>query len=124
MHSLSVLFSSSPRIIGCVCFVHDHSVNQTKLDPKAFKHVFLGYSQGQKGYRCYSPTLHKFVIFEDVTFFEFTPYFIKESSKSPSFATENDFMFFSNNSSAPNVDADLMPHSFWIEVNNTYQIHN
>ena len=35
------LFSLPPRIFGCVCFVHDHSTNRTKLNPKAFKCEFL-----------------------------------------------------------------------------------
>ena len=44
-----------PRIFGCVAFVHVHNQNRGKLDPRALKCVFLGYSSTQKGYKCYHP---------------------------------------------------------------------
>jgi len=41
---LSLTFSTSkgisPKVFGCVCFVHTRS----KLDPQSFKCVFVGYS--------------------------------------------------------------------------------
>lgn len=37
--------------------------------------VFFGYPQSQKRYRCYSPTLQRYLISANVTFFEFVPYF-------------------------------------------------
>ena len=40
----------------------------TELDPKALKCVFLGYSRFQKGYRCFSPDLNKYVVSIDVVF--------------------------------------------------------
>uniref|UniRef100_A0A2N9EHC7 Integrase catalytic domain-containing protein n=1 Tax=Fagus sylvatica TaxID=28930 RepID=A0A2N9EHC7_FAGSY len=44
-------FSVPPRVFGCVSFVHNHSPNRDKLDPRAHKCIFLGYSRTQKGYR-------------------------------------------------------------------------
>jgi streptogramin lyase len=40
-----------PRVFGCVCFVIDHRPSVGKLDPKAVKCVFVGYSGKQKGYK-------------------------------------------------------------------------
>lgn len=37
--------------------------------------VFLGYSHVQKGYRCFSPSTHRFYTSANVTFFEDIPYF-------------------------------------------------
>jgi hypothetical protein len=68
-------FSVPPRIFGCVSFVHNHSPNHDKLDPRAHKCIFLGYSRTQKGYRCYSPSLRKHFLSVDVTFFEDIPYY-------------------------------------------------
>ena len=48
-----------PRVFGCVSFVHVHSQNKGKLDPKALKCVFVGYSSTQKGYKCYHPPSKK-----------------------------------------------------------------
>ena len=63
------------KVFGCTTFVHVHSQHRSKLDPKAIKTVFLGYSSTQKGYRCYCPLNKKIYISSDVTFFENTPYF-------------------------------------------------
>ena len=63
-----------PRIFGCVAFVHVHSYQRTKLDPRALKCVFVGYSSTKKGYKCYPPS-KKFFVSADVTFSESESYF-------------------------------------------------
>ncbi|XP_071918386.1 retrovirus-related Pol polyprotein from transposon TNT 1-94 isoform X2 [Coffea arabica] len=73
------VFKLPPRIFGCVCFVHQLTPGVDKLDSRAIKCIFLGYARAQKGYRCYSPVLNRFFTCADVTFFESTPYFIKQS---------------------------------------------
>ncbi|RVW84739.1 Retrovirus-related Pol polyprotein from transposon RE1 [Vitis vinifera] len=52
----------------------------TKLDPKALKCVFLGYSRLQKGYRCFSPDLNKYLVSTDVVFLEDTSFFSSPTS--------------------------------------------
>lgn len=64
-----------PRIFGCVVYVHLHTHQRTKLDPRALKCVFVGYGSSQKGYKCYHPPTHKFYITMDVTFHEHTLYY-------------------------------------------------
>ena len=51
------------------------SPGQDKLFAKATKCIFLGYSQLQKGYCCYSPDTHRYFLSADVTFFEDSPFF-------------------------------------------------
>ena len=69
------LFPILPRVFGCTCFVQNRSPSRTKLDDKAFRCVFLGYSFMSKGYRCYDPlTRHMHNSF-DVTFLEDVPFF-------------------------------------------------
>ena len=46
----------------------------SKLDPKSLKCIFLGYSRVQKGYRCYCLSLHRYLVFVDVTFLENTSF--------------------------------------------------
>jgi hypothetical protein len=74
-----------PKIFRCVSFVHIHSQSREKLDPKALKCVFVGYSSTQKAYKCYHPPSKKFNVLADVTFNEqesyfTTPYLQGESS--------------------------------------------
>ncbi|KAJ9564855.1 LOW QUALITY PROTEIN: hypothetical protein OSB04_000821 [Centaurea solstitialis] len=69
------LFPIDPKIFGSTCFVCDTRPHITKLDPKSLKCVFLGYSRLQKGYRCFSPTLNRYIVSRDVTFHENVPFF-------------------------------------------------
>ncbi|KAM2165513.1 hypothetical protein ACFX1R_039652 [Malus domestica] len=50
----------SPRVLGCVAFVHVHpSQQQNKLEPRALRCVFMRYAITQKGYWCYHPPIKK-----------------------------------------------------------------
>ena len=64
------LFCLPPRVFSCVCFVHILTPGQDKLSAKATKCVFLGYSQFQRGYKCYSTDTNRYFISADVNFFE------------------------------------------------------
>ena len=69
----------TPKVFGCVNFVHIHAHNRGKLDQRALKCIFVGYCATKKGYKCYHPFSWKFFISMDVTFVErqfffFTPY--------------------------------------------------
>ena len=68
------LFPIEPQVFGCTCFVRDVRTLVSKLDHKSLKCIFLGYSRVQKGYRCYCPTLRRYFVSIDVTFFETTPF--------------------------------------------------
>jgi hypothetical protein len=68
-------FIVPPKVFGCTCFVHDYRNSVGKLDPRAVKCIFLGYSPTQKGYRCWSPTERKFFVSMDVTFHENEPFY-------------------------------------------------
>ena len=71
----------TPKVFGCTAFVHVHSQHREKLDPRAIKCVFLGYSSTPKGYKCYNPSTKIFYIFVNVTFTEKKPFFPKSSLK-------------------------------------------
>ena len=66
------LFPIEPRVIGCTCFVLDVCPHMSKLNPKSLKCIFLGYSQVQKGYKCYCFSLCRYMVSADVTFLENT----------------------------------------------------
>ena len=48
------------KVFGCVSFVHVHKQYRDKFDPRALRCIFLGYSNTQKGYKCYHPPSRKF----------------------------------------------------------------
>ena len=43
------------KVFGCIAYVHVPDEFRRKLEPKAEKCIFVGYSLQQKGYRCYNP---------------------------------------------------------------------
>ena len=64
------LFPIEPRIFRCTCFVRDVRSHVFNLDPMSLKCIFLGHSWVQKGYRCYYPSLCRYLVSIDVTFLE------------------------------------------------------
>lgn len=66
-------------MFGCTAFTHVHSHLRGKLDPRAIKCVFIGYSPIQKECKCYDPSTKRVFVSLDVTFFENTPFFKKSS---------------------------------------------
>ena len=68
------LFPIEPRVFVCTCFVQDVRPHVSKLDPKSLKCIFLGYSRVQKGYRCYCPSLRRYLVSVDVSFLENTSF--------------------------------------------------
>lgn len=72
----------SPRVFGCVAYVHLHKNQRTKLDPCALRCLFVGYATHQKGYRCYDPSSKRTYVTMDVTFSESDTFF-SPTSNSP-----------------------------------------
>lgn len=73
LHSFSnthVLSTLPMRVFGCSVFVHIHAEYQGKLDSKALKCIFVGYSSNQKGYKYYSLITRRFYNSMDATFFK------------------------------------------------------
>ena len=76
------LFLIKPRIFGCTCFVRDVRPHVSKLNPKSLKCIFLGYSRVQKDYRCYCPSLRRYLVSIDITFLENVPFSLPPTHKS------------------------------------------
>jgi len=56
------------KIFECTAFVHEHK-QIGKLESRAIKCVFVGYSSTQKGYKCFDPNSKRLLATVDVTFF-------------------------------------------------------
>jgi len=65
------------KVFGCIAYAYVHVLDelQTKLDPKAGKCVFIGYSHEQKRYRCYNPITRKMKVSKDVVFDEMSSWY-------------------------------------------------
>src|ERR1044072_7623014 len=78
------LHSVSHRVFGSTCFIHNVSLELDKLSARSHKCVLLGYTRSQKGYNCYSLSLHRYFVSADVTFFESVSYYrTSTGSESP-----------------------------------------
>jgi hypothetical protein len=64
-----------PKVFGCVCFVRDYRPSVGKLDPRAVKCVFVGYSGKQKGYKCWCPSEKRMFVNMDIVFREHEPFY-------------------------------------------------
>jgi len=78
-------FLVPPKVFGCTCFVRDHRPGVGKLDSQAIKCIFVGYSSGQKGYKCWSPSEHRMFVSMDVTFRESIPFYGEKTDLSSMF---------------------------------------
>ncbi|KAG8076572.1 hypothetical protein GUJ93_ZPchr0006g42586 [Zizania palustris] len=78
-------FIVPPKVFGCTCFVRDHRPLVGKLDPRAVKCIFIGYSSGQKGYKCWSPSERRTFVSMDVTFRESIPFYGEKTDLSSMF---------------------------------------
>jgi transposase InsO family protein len=58
------------RVFGCTAFAHVPKQRRTKLEAKAVKCIFVGYSSQSKAYRLYNPETKKIIISRDVIFLE------------------------------------------------------
>ncbi|KAM2392165.1 hypothetical protein ACFX1X_035690 [Malus domestica] len=72
----------TPRVFGCVVYVHIHKIHRTKLDPCALRCVFVGFSSHQKRYQCYHPETRHLYVTMDVTFSESELFYAPVSSSS------------------------------------------
>ncbi|KAJ7949695.1 Retrovirus-related Pol polyprotein from transposon TNT 1-94 [Quillaja saponaria] len=68
-------FVVPPKVFDCVCFVHEHWKNISKLDHRALKCIFIEYFATHKGYKCYHPPTRKTYVSMDLTFHESNAYF-------------------------------------------------
>ena len=65
------------KIFGYTAYVHIPKRSTSKLDPRAEKCVFVGYTPNKKGYKCFNPLTKRFYTTMDVSFMENVPYFTK-----------------------------------------------
>ena len=58
------------KVFGCIAYAHVPDQLRKKLDDKAEKCIFVGYSEETKAYKLYNPETQKVIISRDVTFDE------------------------------------------------------
>jgi hypothetical protein len=63
------------RVFGCIAYLHVPDEKRSKLDLKAEKCIFIGYSLKQKGYRCFNPSVRKLQMSRDVVFDEMVSWY-------------------------------------------------
>ena len=83
---------SNLKIFGCVAYYH---VSEGKLDSRAKMGCFVGYDDGVKGFRIYSPSKGRVILSRDVTSDESTMY-SKKSTKSPNLGKEGENLLQTN----------------------------
>jgi len=63
------------KVFGCIAYIHVPDEKRSKLDPKAKKCIFIGYSSEQKGYRCFNLSTQKLQVSKDVVFDEMVSWY-------------------------------------------------
>ena len=87
MWSGSPVDYSGIRIFGCPAYAY---VNDGKLEPHAKKCVFLGYTNGIKGFRLWDPSTSRIITSRDVILNESVFLHVKSSKKATSERVENE----------------------------------
>src|SRR4051812_26047475 len=69
-----MLFGKSPsyghlNIFSCLCYVSTSTKMREKFDPRAERCIFVGYPQGQKGWKVYNPKTCEIFTSRDVVFY-------------------------------------------------------
>ena len=64
------------RVFGSIAYVHVQKEKQRKLDAKAKKCILVGYSDEQKGYKCYNPRTKQARVSRDVVFDESASWYL------------------------------------------------
>ncbi|MCF8704075.1 DDE-type integrase/transposase/recombinase, partial [Corynebacterium sp. MC-02] len=70
-----ILCGSTPnydemRVFGCLCFAHNQRTKGNKFAPRGRKCIFVGYPNGQKGWKLFDLDTEEFFVSRDVTFHE------------------------------------------------------
>jgi hypothetical protein len=64
------------RVFGSIAYVHIPQEKRRKLDTKAEKCSLVGYSDEQKGYKCYKPQTKQACVSHDVVFDKSTSWYL------------------------------------------------
>jgi hypothetical protein len=62
-------------MFGYIAYMHVHNEKRSKLNPKANKCIFIGYSLEQKGYRCFNLSTQKLQVSRNVVFDEMVSWY-------------------------------------------------
>nr|XP_027191963.1 uncharacterized protein LOC113787228 [Cicer arietinum] len=90
---LTSVYADLPlKVFGCTAFVHAHK-QLDKLEPRAIKCVFTGYSPTHKGYRCFEPKSKRTFVTTNVTFVENQPFFSDIHLQGENFKEDSSFTF-------------------------------
>lgn len=95
---------SNLRIFGSTVMTHVPKQKRQKLDKQSIKMVFVGYTEGVKGYRCINPVSKKFVMSRDVFFMENNVKLYNDDRVQAEVQQHDDVQIFSNNTSEENLD--------------------
>jgi hypothetical protein len=71
------------RVFGSIAYVHIPDEKRKKLDSKSEKCILIGYSQEQKGYKCFNPMTREVRVSRDVVFDESASWYSPTTPKTP-----------------------------------------
>ena len=71
------------RVFSSIAYVHVLKEKGRKLDAKAEKCIFVGYSDEQKGYKCYNPCTKQARVSRNVVFDESASWYLPPTLRAP-----------------------------------------
>ena len=97
------------RTFGCICYVHVQAPHRDKLDPRAIKSMFMGYSSSQNGYKYFNPHSGKVGVSRDVRFDEPAPFFQKGHNEEPQRESMTDLFLLPTPTNIPEYNPHCVP---------------